>query len=155
MLPLARRLIRLAVTLSPILAISTSLTQISVAKAQEVVATQRAPSGFEETHGQATSGEATAPKPPIHTVQLQTANGFGVFATVRDRSVDLTAPDHLTNGPNGVLFDEAAGIGWRHSNVSAMVGYMRPVNDRPVYVDEGLQIRGEHGRVGVGLSLHY
>ncbi len=92
---------------------------------------------------------------PEHKVVLETASGFGVFATVRGRAVDATSPDRLVNGPNGSLFDQSAGLGWRRDRVSAMVGYMRPSSDRPEYQDQSISYHRPRGRFGIGLSLHY
>jgi len=97
----------------------------------------------------------TATPDPGHRVVLETASGFGVFAAVKGRAVDATEPDRLMNGPDGNLFDESAGLGWRRDNVSAMVGYMHPSTERPLYVDENIAYHRPRGRFGIGLSLHY
>ena len=97
----------------------------------------------------------TATPDPEHKVALETASGFGVFAAVKGRAVDATAPDRLVNGPDGSLFDQSAGLGWRRDNVSAMVGYMHPSTDHPLYQDESVSYRRPRGRFGIGLSLHY
>jgi hypothetical protein len=90
-----------------------------------------------------------------HALALRSANGLGVFATVRDQAVDAASPDHLVKGPSGSLFDEAAGLGWRRDNLSAMVGYMRPEDRQPDYRDPTIIYHRSRPRVGFGLSLHY
>jgi hypothetical protein len=92
---------------------------------------------------------------PEHKVALETASGFGLFATVKDRSVDVASPDRLVEGPNGSLFDQSAGLGWRHDNLSAMVGYMHPSSERPLSIDDNIAYHRPRGRVGIGLALHY
>ena len=86
---------------------------------------------------------------------LPRSDGLGLIATVKDHAVDVVSPTQMINGPSGSLFDEAAGLGWRRDNLSAMIGYMRPDDQRPDYRDESVSYHKPRARVGLGLSLHY
>lgn len=136
------------------------LTVPATAAAQEPAIAQPTLVETYTPSAQASASLPTLPRPkairltPTRTA-VRTADGFGLYAAVQGQGVDMTRPTELMNAPNGALFDEAAGLGWRRRNLSAMVGYMRPDGDRPLYVDEGQAYRRPRGRVGFGLSLHY
>jgi len=87
--------------------------------------------------------------------RLEPASGFGLFAKVRDRRIDAAAPSQWVAARSDSLFDDAAGLEWRQSAVSAMVGYMRISSARPLYEDDSPACRRPRGRFGIALSLHY
>jgi hypothetical protein len=119
---------------------------------------------------QATIDGPEAPKPKVQrTTHFTTwsdqggtsrsdAPGVGLFATSGHTAVDLTAPTEMLDGPNGSLFNTAAGIGWHSGHMSAMFGYMKPSS-----VKSATQFRSDtytpayknSARVGVGWSLHF
>jgi hypothetical protein len=85
------------------------------------------------------------------------ADGVGLYATSKDQAIDLTSPDRTLQGPSGSLFNQAAGIGWRSHNVSAMVGYMKPssVKSATQFNDDYTPAFRPRARVGVAWSLHF
>lgn len=120
----------------------------------------------------ATEGVATGPQPakrweatPHFTAYSERGgavrsapDGVGLFATARDRAVDLQSMDQLQDGPSGSLFNQAAGIGWKNHNMSAMVGYMKPssVKSATRFQSDDYAPRFKtSARLGVGWSLHF
>lgn len=111
----------------------------------------------------------TTPEPakarPIHFMAYssrgqevrESADGMGLFAKAKDDAVDLTDPDHMVDGPSGSLFNQAAGIGWRNHNVSAMFGYMKPssIKSATQFSDEHTPTFKSSARFGLGWSLHF
>lgn len=108
------------------------------------------------------------PKPPEKTPHFSVysyrgetpqgpAEGVGLYATSRDRAIDLTSPDRTLEGPSGSLFNQAAGIGWRSHNMSAMVGYMKPSSVRSAtqFSHDDAPAFRPRARFGVGWSLHF
>ncbi len=120
-----------------------------------------AASGLPPSDSASSASSTSAPRrwilapTPEHDGAIETVSGFGLFARIRDRSIDAAAPGRLVQGPEGSLFDESAGLGWRQDNVSAMVGYMRPSAAHPVYQDQNISYHQPHGRFGIGLALQY
>ncbi|MDP9103548.1 MAG: hypothetical protein M3N05_06025 [Pseudomonadota bacterium] len=86
-----------------------------------------------------------------------TVDGMGLYATARGSAVDLTAPDHMLEGPSGSLFNQAAGFGWRNHNVSAMVGYMKPSSVRSAtgFTDASVPRFKSSARFGLGWAMHF
>ncbi len=84
-------------------------------------------------------------------------SGVGLYATAHGEAVDLTAPDRMLDGPSGSLFSQAAGVGWRRRNVSAMVGYMKPSSVRSAtrFEDDTGPAYRTRARFGVGWALHF
>ena len=85
------------------------------------------------------------------------ADGMGLFAKSKDSAVDLASPDRMVDGPSGSLFNQAAGLGWRNHNISAMVGYMKPssVKSATEFSDEHTPTFKSSARFGLGWSLHF
>ena len=85
-------------------------------------------------------------------------DGLGLFATLREQSIDLAGlGDGVVSGPTGSPFGTAAGLGWRRDNMSAMVGYMRPSLTKADWRSYDIHTTNfqERAHMGVGLSLHF
>ncbi len=86
------------------------------------------------------------------------AEGVGLYAKSGDTALDLTSPDRMLDGPNGSLFNQAAGVGWRSHNMSAMFGYMKPSSIRSAtqfQSDDYTPRFKSSARVGVGWAMHF
>ena len=61
------------------------------------------------------------------------------------------------DGPSGSLFSQAAGVGWRNKNMSAMFGYMKPssVKSATHFENDRAPIYKSRARFGVGWALHF
>lgn len=89
--------------------------------------------------------------------ETKQVDGLGLYATSKGKAVDLTAPDRMMDGPDGSLFSQAAGVGWRNKNMSAMVGYMKPssIKSATHFENERTPIYRARARFGVGWALHF
>lgn len=85
------------------------------------------------------------------------ADGVGLYATSKGKALDLTSPDRMLDGPSGSLFSQAAGVGWRNKNMSAMFGYMKPssVKSATHFENDRAPIYKSRARFGVGWALHF
>jgi hypothetical protein len=100
-------------------------------------------------HFTAYSVRGAAPHGPV--------DGMGLYATTKGAAVDLTAPDHMLEGPSGSLFNQAAGFGWRNHNVSAMVGYMKPssIKSATEFSNDYIPQFKSSARFGIGWAMHF
>ena len=77
--------------------------------------------------------------------------GWGLFAVVRGRSMNLYARSGWTDDRDAGPDQMEAGYGWRRSGLSAIIGYVQPDYGRP----DGVPIRhGPSGIVGLNFTLY-
>ena len=77
--------------------------------------------------------------------------GWGLFAVVHGRSMDLNAGGGWTMDSDAGPHEMEIGYGWRRSRVSAIVGYVQPDYGRP----EGVPLRhGPSGVLGLNFTLY-
>ena len=109
---------------------------------------------------------AAAPGGQIYRVvapsgQGLTPHGWGVFATVQGRSIDLRSRDlGWSDDPQTRPGDIQAGLGWRRNRVSAVLGFQQADYGPHDYVAPGIDPRNEPGPrrdgggvIGLGFSL--
>ena len=80
------------------------------------------------------AGPGPTPPPSVRAVEMsypveapiaparQLANGWGLYATMRGRSMDLTSHDWAED-PHVQSHDVEAGYGWRDGKTTALIGY--------------------------------
>jgi hypothetical protein len=91
------------------------------------------------------------PQPVVTSAHAET--GWGMFATMHGRTLDLTDRDGWADDPRVNSGDVEAGYGWRKGRAAAMIGYNQP-DLGPGHGSTFQPHAGDPGVLGLGLVLH-